>query len=645
MFSVLQNSPLGRCPVHDPNNTGCKNQLQVKRRFSIFRLPLCLVYRNFLILLSLCLLFAACKPDPEPERDPIVNAETPVIISLTSGSGTWHTHVQTHATVTVVAADPEEGTLGYKWYQNESAANSGGAEISGQTDATLTLDRDDFTENGDYYFYVVVTNSIDDNGDGGKKTASVTSNYVQVTVDNDPTYVPVNAQTPNVVRTPNSSDWSPATWNMTINETFSRTVAANVADGGILTYQWYSNTTNNATTGTRTAIEGQTSDTLTLSRDDNISAGTHYFFAVVTNTNNAATNNKTATGNGPVLTLTVTVAVDAATPVVIPNIGTGTWASNIWDVAYNINLIRVIMASVTDGGTLSYQWYENTADSTIGGTPIPGQITETLSLNRDDYPGPGPYYFYAEVTNTNNLVSGNTTATAPGPVATVNVVGRRAQNPNITTQPVTGTWNLATTATLTRTVAANVIDSGTLTYQWYDNDEPSNEGGEPIPGSTGTTLSLARANYPVGEYYFYVVVTNTRTKTLEDVNVATTVSNVATVTVTVPENAQVPNIPTPPDDAIWDVSEAETFTRTVAASVTDGGTLSYQWYSNTSASNSGGTLIPTATTATLTLNRTAYTVDGDYYFYVVVTNTNTYATDDDTASVTSNIITISVDGN
>ncbi|MCP9751630.1 hypothetical protein, partial [Ferruginibacter sp. HRS2-29] len=50
---------------------------------------------------------------------------------------------------------------------------------------------------------------------------------------------------------------------------------------------------------------------------------------------------------------------------------------------------------------------------------------------------------------------------------------------------------------------------------------------------------------------------------------------------------------------------------------------SYQWYVNATASNTGGTLIPGATSATYTPPNTPA---GTFYYYCVVTNSNTCAT-------------------
>jgi hypothetical protein len=54
----------------------------------------------------------------------------------------------------------------------------------------------------------------------------------------------------------------------------------------------------------------------------------------------------------------------------------------------------------------------------------------------------------------------------------------------------------------------------------------------------------------------------------------------------------------------------------VAASVSPSGTPTYQWYSNTTASNSGGTAVAGATSATFPIP--AALTAGTYYYYVVV---------------------------
>jgi O-glycosyl hydrolase len=82
-------------------------------------------------------------------------------------------------------------------------------------------------------------------------------------------------------------------------------------------------------------------------------------------------------------------------------------------------------------------------------------------------------------------------------------------------------------------------------------------------------------------------------------------------------------------------------TLTVNASSSDGGTLSYQWYSNTTPTNSGGTLISSATEASFTPSVSATTA-GSYYYYAVITNTNPDALITTTSTITTEAVQVKV---
>jgi O-glycosyl hydrolase len=80
---------------------------------------------------------------------------------------------------------------------------------------------------------------------------------------------------------------------------------------------------------------------------------------------------------------------------------------------------------------------------------------------------------------------------------------------------------------------------------------------------------------------------------------------------------------------------------TITASSSDGGTLSYQWYSNTTLSNSGGNLISGATAASYSPSVSAATA-GNYYYYAVVTNTNPDALITTTSTITTEAVQVKV---
>jgi uncharacterized repeat protein (TIGR02543 family) len=89
----------------------------------------------------------------------------------------------------------------------------------------------------------------------------------------------------------------------------------------------------------------------------------------------------------------------------------------IYDCNATATALSVTATSI-DGGTLSYQWFRNTANSTTDGTSVGTDSTYTPLTT-----SVGTYYYYVIVTNTNNSVTGNKMATAtssPAVAVTVN---------------------------------------------------------------------------------------------------------------------------------------------------------------------------------------------------------------------------------
>ena len=100
-------------------------------------------------------------------------------------------------------------------------------------------------------------------------------------------------------------------------------------------------------------------------------------------------------------------------------------------------------------------------------------------------------------------------------------------------------------------------------------------------------------------------------------------------------DAETPTITTQPAGGSYAVGSSATLT--VAATSPDSGTLTYQWYSNTTNSATGGTSVGTSATYT-----PPTTTVGTTYYYVVVTNTNNGVTGTKTATATSSVAEITV---
>ncbi|WP_338553707.1 S-layer homology domain-containing protein [Paenibacillus sp. KS-LC4] len=424
-----------------------------------------------------------------------------------------------------------------------------------------------------------------------------------------------NAAAPSIsgqpaVQTANVGDTSP-----------TLSVSASVSDGGTLSYQWYSNTTNSNSGGTPIADA-----TDAEYEAPTASAGTMYYYVVVTNTNNGVNGMQAATATSSPAAVTINALVNAEAPSISGQPADQT--ANVGDTSPTLS----VTASVSDGGTLSYQWYSNTTNSNSGGTPI-DDATDA------EYEAPtasaGTTYYYVVVTNTNNGVSGvQAASTTSSPAAvTVNALVN-AEAPSISGQPADQTANVGDTSP-TLSVSASVSDGGTLSYQWYSNTTNSNSGGTPIDDATDAEYEAPTAS--AGTTYYYVVVTNTN-NSVNGVQAASTTSSPAAVSVNALVNAEAPSINGQPADQTANVGDTSP-TLSVTASVSDGGTLSYQWYSNTTNSNSGGTVIDDATDAEYEAPTASA---GTTYYYVVVTNTNNSVNGTKTAIATSGAAKVTV---
>ncbi|WP_458120115.1 S-layer homology domain-containing protein [Paenibacillus sp. Z6-24] len=516
------------------------------------------------------------------------DASAPVI---TSQPADVTTTVDGTANLSVAAT--ASGTLSYQWYSNTTNSTTGGTLISGATASSYSAPT---STAGTTYYYVVVTNT--DNSVNGTNTASTTSQTAAVTVN-----AVTNASPPTITT-------QPVDQTVNVDDTANLSVTATAS--GTLSYQWYSNTTNSTIGGT--LISGATSSSYSAPTS---AAGTTYYYVVVTNTDNSVNGTQTASTTSQIATVTVNALTNASPPTI---------TTEPDDQTVNTGEAANLSVTATASGTLSYQWYRNTTNSNTGGTLISSATSSTYTIPTDTA---GSFYYYVVVTNTDNTVNGNPTAAATSRAAhvTVNTI-TNASPPAILSQPVSQNVYVNDSAIL----AVNATASGTLSYQWYRNTTSSNTGGTPVSGAANSSYAAPTAS--AGTTYYYVVITNTDSS-VNGAQTATITSQPASVTVKAKTNAEAPNITSQPSNRTVNVGEPVELTVAATAS----GTLSYQWYSNTTNSTTGSTAISSATGATY--NAPTDTV-GTLYYYVVITNNDDTSTGNPTASVTSQIVSVTV---
>jgi hypothetical protein len=265
-------------------------------------------------------------------------------------------------------------------------------------------------------------------------------------------------------------------------------VSASATDGSELSYQWYSNTS--AINQDGTAIEGATEASYTLPTD--LNEGYHYYYCLITSaTLNGISSNVATVTVGPRPTIAFTQQpVDASA------------------VAGSIASSLSTSASASDGSTVSYQWYQNTADNSVNGTLIPGATGADFAIPTSL--AAGTYFYYC-------------VASAPiaDPISSeaASVVITPRPNVTITAQPASMSFSEGD-ITGSLSITANASDGNDLSYQWYSNTVNSSQGGLLVEGASEAEFALP-SNLAVGVSYYYCAVTCGASVTLSEVAAVT----------------------------------------------------------------------------------------------------------------------------
>ncbi|GHV93869.1 hypothetical protein AGMMS50293_01890 [Spirochaetia bacterium] len=393
------------------------------------------------------------------------------------------------------------------------------------------------------------------------------------------------------------------------------TVTAIVLDDAVLSYQWYENGANSNSGGT--PISGAITNSFTPPTG---SPSTIWYYVEVSRIDPA----HTVTSETAKIIVSNLVNI---TPIIITGNLTGATYSQ------NATATSLTITAIGGGDTLHYQWYSNGLNTTIGGTTVGTDSPSFTPPTNEE----GTIYYYCVVTSTisDNGDGGQKTATTTSAVAKIEVNNlENALPPAISVQPQGATYALGQTASLS--VTASVTDGGTLSYQWYSNGSDTTTGGTAIGTDSSSFTSPTNS---AGTVYYYCVITNTISDNGDGgQKTAATTSAVAKIEVNNLENALPPAISVQPQGATYALGQIASLS--VTASVTDGGTLSYQWYSNGSDTTTGGTAIGTDSSSFTPPTNSA----GAVYYYCVITNTISDNGDggQKTATTTSDVAAITV---
>ena len=163
-----------------------------------------------------------------------------------------------------------------------------------------------------------------------------------------------------------------------------------------LSYQWYSSTTDSNADEEGIIIDEAGSPIFTIPAT--LAVGTYYYFCEVSATNDI----QSVRSNVAVVNVEAPVITINTHPTPTTNLFAG-----------NISGSLSVEAIVTGGAALSYQWYSNTTDSSIGGSTISGATSSSFTIPTLTA---GTYYYYCQVTATGGATPVNSS------IARINIV-------------------------------------------------------------------------------------------------------------------------------------------------------------------------------------------------------------------------------
>ncbi|MGC4023326.1 MAG: hypothetical protein QM734_15965, partial [Cyclobacteriaceae bacterium] len=352
-----------------------------------------------------------------------------------------------------------------------------------------------------------------------------------------------------------------------------------VVTGAGLTYQWYSNATNSNTGGV--AVSGATSSSFTPPTS---TPSTVYYYVAV---------------NSPCGT--VTSNVSGAVIISATTLFTAQPSTASQSVCVNANGSPLSVTAT--GANLSYSLYSNTSNSNTGGTLI-ASGTYLTSWTPSSYT-PGTIYYYV-------VASGQCGTATSNPSGAINFTPITS----ITVQPSTTSQTVCQGSSISP-LAVTATGTSPLNYQWYSNSYSSNTDGVAISGANSSTYTPSSAT--TGTAYYYAIVNGPCGSVTSSVSGAIAVTQKTVFAVQ-------------PSSSLQTICQSGATTQLSAVAIGTG-TLSYQWYSNSSNNNTGGTLISGANSINY---QPPSATTGTTYYYAVATSSCGTATSNVSGAVTIN---------
>lgn len=594
--------------------------------------------------LALCLAvgIAGCgKTNTAPGND--VDAAAPVIItqptdiSVRKGAAS--------AGLEVKAYSEDNGSLGYQWFSSASEDGEGEA-VENADKSYLAVDT---SKDGTTYYWCVVTNT--NSAAGGNKTASVTTNKATVKVWS-------SAETPRIVTQPKSSNYVFGAQD----EALPLEVEAAVSSG-VLSYQWYKSATGSYDDAVKIETANVSSYVPAIGE-----RGSSWYFCEITNRDETASESVTSVVRSSIACVSIDYDYTG-----FEFEATGDTTCKL--TAYSGDSLRPYIPDTDEEGRAVTEIGAGVfAGLSIVEITVPSTVTKVGVLNSSG-DSDGSFYNCSALRTFNfggsfefigdHVFSGCSSLETNvwAMCGELQTLGRGAF------QSVNLPADFVIPATLTG-------DIGSWTFQnakGMENVTFAGQGVTYIGGSAfGKINSLKSVTVPasvtkMGDSFSGSsnLESVTFERSVKDGNMIAFDANpfgtteYTDLTIYVPDDsydeysallgnyakyiyndfdAETPVISKQPQDL--DLNKGTSAQLEITATTDDGGTLSYQWYETTDADdNTGGSPIDDATANTLSLDTSE---EGTSYYYCVVTNSNSAAGGNKTATVTSNVATVTV---
>lgn len=151
------------------------------------------------------------------------------------------------------------------------------------------------------------------------------------------------------------------------------------------------------------------------------------------------------------------------------------------------------------GGEVSYQWFQYDDENGSGKKEVENATSTEMSLPNEM----GTYYFGC-------ILSGENSVDVKSDIIRADMISKnQAYTPVFSVHPENK--DIYENTEITLQAAADTIDDGTITYQWYRNKtgQADPEQDKKLEGEEGTELRVQPSK--AGTYYYYAVATNTIT--------------------------------------------------------------------------------------------------------------------------------------